>query len=271
MDRSIAEINTSPAADYPPHESPVPTDSPYRSILTYDDAFCSKYDYISICGLISGGKSTMVERLTARLKELAKTEEEKKMIEAMYEPVKKNPFLPLFYEDLEKHAKDPADVGPNATFLQLYFLIERYKDHMYAAWGQKSIIGDSSVYCDPVFAKMLHEDGMISDLNFDLYSKFYQIMTRNVHKPSMILYLDVKPEVALARIKKRGRSFEQGIPLEYLQRLYKGYEDWLASDILGNVPVLRLDWNEFLPIDTVLEKILEFKMAHKMAKLALLK
>jgi deoxyadenosine/deoxycytidine kinase len=47
------------------------------------------------------------------------------------------------------------------------------------------------------------------------------------------------------RIRLRGRAMEQDIPLSYLKRLERLYEDWIARYTLGDVLILdseRLDF-----------------------------
>ena len=81
-------------------------------------------------------------------------------------------------------------------------------------------------------------------------------MANFLHRPDIIVYLDVEPEIALERIKQRSRGCETGITVEYLKSLKKGYEDWL-EDISPRIPVIKIDWNEFGTTDEVLVKINE--------------
>tara|TARA_R110002074_G_scaffold339933_1_gene510449 strand:- start:306 stop:626 length:321 start_codon:yes stop_codon:yes gene_type:complete len=93
-------------------------------------------------------------------------------------------------------------------------------------------------------------------LDFQTYVELFQNMSNFLHRPDIIIYLDVEPEVAIERIKQRGRECESGITLEYLIKLKAGYEDWL-SDIEGRIPVLKLDWNTYQDTDKVYKMIIE--------------
>jgi deoxyadenosine kinase len=92
---------------------------------------------------------------------------------------------------------------------------------------------------------MLYESGKISELDFTTYRKLFSDMTNFLHRPDIIVYLDVDPQVAKQRILARGRECEKDLPVEYLVKLREGYEEWL-TDIGRRVPVLRLDWSEFI-------------------------
>ena len=69
-------------------------------------------------------------------------------------------------------------------------------------------------------------------------------MSKFMCRPSVIIYLDVKPERSMERINERNRDVENGISLEYLSALYEGYEEFVA-DISRTIPVVRVDWNRF--------------------------
>lgn len=190
---------------------------------TYTDTFCSKSVIISVSGIIGAGKSTLSESLGKEFK-----------ANVLYEPVDKNEYLPLFYKDMKKHSFP----------MQIYLLNHRFQQHQQMIWSGKNTVQDRSIYEDVIFAKMLKESGMMSELDFNTYRHLYQNMSNFLHRPDIILYLDVEPKRALERIKKRGRDSEKGISLEYLSSLRDGYEDWL-KDVNPRIPVLRLDWNKF--------------------------
>ena len=48
----------------------------------------------------------------------------------------------------------------------------------------------------------------------------------------------------MERIKRRARGCETGITLEYLNKLYKGYEDFI-KEISKVIPVLRVNYSKF--------------------------
>jgi deoxyadenosine/deoxycytidine kinase len=58
-------------------------------------------------------------------------------------------------------------------------------------------------------------------------------------KPAALVYLHATPHTLLERVRRRGRAFEQHMPLDYLQDLQRHYDSWAAEYRDG--PVLRLD------------------------------
>ena len=111
-----------------------------------------------------------------------------------------------------------------------------------------------SIYEDVIFAKMLRDSGKMSELDFQTYRSLYLNMTNFLHRPDVIVFLDVSPETALARVQQRERDCESGISLSYLKQLKEGYEEWL-QDVSPRIPVIRIDWNEFCDVDEVVKAI----------------
>lgn len=200
---------------------------------TYSQIFSPSNKIIAISGIIGVGKSTLTEKLS---KEMNYVEYK--------EPVKTNEYLSKFYENMEKYCFQ----------MQIYLLNHRFKQHQQIVWSNKNSIQDRSIYEDVIFAKMLKDDGVMEELDFKTYVSLFNNMTNFLHRPDLIIYLDVKPEIALERITKRSRDCEKNIPLEYLENLKMGYEDWL-KDVEKRIPVVRIDWNEFQDTKKVIEII----------------
>lgn len=200
---------------------------------SYTDTFSSNNFILSVSGIIGVGKSTLAEKLGKELK-----------ANVLYEPVKENEYLNKFYKDMSKYSFP----------MQVYLLNKRFEQHQQMVWSGKNTIQDRSIYEDVIFAKMLRESKMMEELNFQTYKNLFQNMSNFLHRPDLIIYLDVKPEIALQRIKHRSRNCETNIPLEYLKDLQKGYEDWL-KDVSPRIPVLRIDWNKFKDIKYVINLV----------------
>jgi deoxyadenosine/deoxycytidine kinase len=52
-------------------------------------------------------------------------------------------------------------------------------------------------------------------------------MSKSTNQPTLCIYLRQTAERAQANIKKRGRSYEQNIGTDYLEKLAKGYDQHL--------------------------------------------
>lgn len=55
----------------------------------------------------------------------------------------------------------------------------------------------------------------------------------------------------------RGRTEEDGVPLDYLQQLYANYQKLLGEMRRRGVRVLTIDWSEFGPPVEIWKNILE--------------
>lgn len=196
---------------------------------SYTSTFSSPNVLIGISGIIGVGKSTLTESLGKILS-----------WDVVKEPVESNEYLCKFYEDMEKYAFP----------MQVYLLNHRFRQHQQMVWSGKSMVQDRTIYEDVIFAKMLHDGGLMEDLDFNTYVQLFNNMTNFLHRPDLIIYLDVEPSEALRRVRERSRSCETKMSLEYLTELRNGYEEWL-KDVRDRIPVLRLDWNTYMDPEKV--------------------
>lgn len=190
-------------------------------------------------GIIASGKSTFAKEISKRL--------DLRLIE---EPVGNgegidNPYLEKFY-------KDP---GKYAFSMQIFLLHQRYAMQQLASYeatgvgGYKGAILDRSLSGDRVFAKMLMQDGLIDPLDFETYENAYSIMCRSLLPPTLLIFLDVQPQTAYDRMKVRARGAESAVPLDYLIKLRKGYQELLREAETALLPwahavrIVRIPWD----------------------------
>ena len=83
-------------------------------------------------------------------------------------------------------------------------------------------------------------------------------MKRYLVYPDILIYLRVNPETSLKRIADRGRKAEAVISLEYMQKLFLGYENFI-DEMKRYTRILSLDWNQYQDVDEVVERISEKK------------
>lgn len=202
---------------------------------SYTKTFSSDNVLIGVSGIIGVGKSTLTENLGKAMG-----------YKVLKEPVETNEYLDKFYKDMGKYSFP----------MQIYLLNHRFKQHQQMVWSSENTIQDRTIYEDVIFAKMLKEDGLMEDLDFKTYCQLFNNMTNFLHRPDVIIYLDVEPEEALMRVKTRSRDCETDLPIEYLRKLKKGYEEWL-DDLRGRIPIIHLDWNTFQDTDYIVSKIQE--------------
>ena len=194
--------------------------------------------FIGIAGIIGAGKSTLAQNLATRLG-----------YKSYNEPVDDNPYLEDFYIDMNRWG----------AMMQIHLLFRRFEQHQQIVWNsEKGAVQDRTIYEDTIFARMLHESGFIDQRDYNTYLGHFNLMKRYLLYPDILLYLRVNPETSLNRITQRGRKAEKGITLEYMQKLFLGYENFI--DEMGRYTrVISLDWNHYLEIDEVVDRISEKK------------
>lgn len=182
--------------------------------------------FIGIAGVIGAGKTTLTRDLAQILG-----------YEAFYEPVKENVYLADFYLDMKRWG----------AMMQLYLLAKRFEQHQRVVWAaNRGAVQDRTIYEDTIFARILREQGLIDERDYDTYISHFNIMKRFLVYPDVLVYLQVDPKRAMERIGQRGRSVERGISIEYLERLWQGYEEF-AQEMSRYSRVLTIDWNEYRP------------------------
>ena len=162
-----------------------------------------KQRYIVVEGPIGVGKTALTRALARRF--AART---------VFEIVEENPFLASFYQDRNKFAFQT----------QLFFLLSRFKQQQ--ELFQQELFSQATV-SDYLFAK----DRIFASITLDpnelaLYERIYEHLGPRVMKPDLVIYLQARLDVLLARIRKRGREFERRFDAEYLAELSRTYNDF---------------------------------------------
>ena len=195
--------------------------------------------FITVAGNIGVGKSTLVEKLCARLG-----------WEPFFEGVVDNPYLADFY----------ADMRAWSFHSQIFFLGRRLKDLRRLMDFPRTVVQDRSVYEDAeIFAKNLYRQGFIGERDWASYHELYQALAELLPPPDLVVYLQATVPTLLRRIALRGREYEKKIAPEYLEQLNALYEEWIADFDLCPVLVVPADRLDYVAngghIDLILEKI----------------
>lgn len=166
---------------------------------------------ISIDGNIGSGKTTFINELK---KEVNK--QKLKNIIFVDEPVElwtkicvnNENILEKFYQDQIKYA---FSFQMMALISRIKVLKKAMKDHPDAI-----IISERSLYSDKnIFAQMLYDEGKIDPHSFQIYTMWFREYIKELPKHEFI-YLFSDPKIVNDRIKKRNRTGENNIDIEYL-------------------------------------------------------
>jgi len=175
-----------------------------------------KYHFITIEGNIGAGKTTLAHLLSkhynARL---------------VLEQFADNPFLSKFYENPQQYAFP----------LELFFMAERYKQ-------LKDLIHTKDMFhsltiADYVFSKcLLFAKVNLSEEEFRLYHKLFDIIYQQLVQPDLLIYLHVPVSKLQTNIRKRNRAYEQSIPDQYLFNIQETYTNYIKQH---NIRALIID------------------------------
>ena len=85
-----------------------------------------------------------------------------------------------------------------------------------------------------VFAKMLYDDNLIDNLNYNIYLEFYNTY-KEKYKTSGIIFINADAEICYERVNKRNRTGEESVTLDYLTKCEKYHYSWLytSKDLLN--------------------------------------
>ncbi len=181
---------------------------------------------VIVAGNIGSGKTSLTERLGARLK-----------WKTAYESVADNPYLPDFYTDMRSWS----------FHLQVFFLGHRAQQYLDLAASPQSAILDRTIYEDAyIFARALHHMGNLNERDYLSYQRLFDIVVNRLPPPDLLIYLKAPVEVLFERIQRRGRAIEGGISLEYLSLLESFYGDWMQSFDACPVLTIRTDDLDFV-------------------------
>ena len=94
----------------------------------------------------------------------------------------------------------------------------------------KVIIMERSIYTDAaVFAKMLYDDRKIEEIEYSIYTKWFNEFIDDL-PPIHFIYVRAEPSISLTRVIHRSRQGEETIPLKYLENCHKYHEEWLDQN-----------------------------------------
>lgn len=179
--------------------------------------------YIAIEGPIGVGKTALAEMLARRLG-----------ARLVKEAVEENPFLTRFYSDIRSYAFQT----------QVFFLLARHKqlrELKQAELFEQTVVSDYLFDRDRIFAGL-----NLTEHEFALYERIYEFVREETPRPDTVVYLQARPEVLLARIRRRGRQFEESIDPAYVESLANLYNSFFMHYDDAPLLIVNTDQLDFV-------------------------
>jgi len=180
------------------------------------------FRHIAVEGPIGAGKTALAEQLATRLDAALILEETE------------NPFLVDFY----------ADRAGAALQAQLFFLLNRHRQQ--TALRQADLFSQVTI-ADYVFDK----DKIFAYLNLDdnelfIYQRLYDLLSKDVPAPDLVIYLQAPTDVLLRRVRSRPSDPDRELlspDIEYLKELNEAYHHFFFH--YEATPLLVVETSEF--------------------------
>ncbi|MCD5325597.1 MULTISPECIES: deoxynucleoside kinase [Pontibacillus] len=177
--------------------------------------------FIAVEGPIGVGKTSLAQKLATQFE-----------YTLLKEIVEENPFLGKFYDNIEEWSFQT----------EMFFLCNRFKQlediETYYLNQNRPVISDYHISKNLIFAERT-----LKETQYKKYVQIYDILTKDMPRPNMIIYLHASLDTLLERIRMRGREVEQNIQASYLEQLLHDYELFMEKFEREHpdIPVIRFN------------------------------
>ena len=171
-----------------------------------------QHHQITVVGPIAAGKTTASQLLSKEL--------HLPLLDA--DLFEENPFLPAYSTDTARWSF--------AT--ELFFTTHRIKKLTTISGMLKtsSVVVDSGlIMSHEVYTKNHLVQGTMTAAEWEFFTAIVDDYKKNIPEPDIVVVLSASPTLQLRRIAARGRSFESGYTLEYLQNITDRIEEYSAG------------------------------------------
>lgn len=195
--------------------------------------------YIAIAGVMGSGKTTCARILS---KELG--------LPLLEERPQDNPFLELFYRDMERWG----------LHSQLSFDLMKIRQNIRAQkmMRRTSVIHDGPLGQNRIYNKTNRQLGNIKENEHRLISKIVKMYEPYTILPDPLIFLDTPIDLILQRIAGRARDYEQKVSRDYIATLLKFQKNWIAKypkDKKIVIPMDKIDLKEKRHRDAFVELV----------------
>ena len=150
-----------------------------------------------------------------------------------------NPFLEKYYENPDRYALN----------VELTFLTDRCRQ-LNDFNNQISLFNSGLVADYDIFKSLVFAGISLNEIEYNLFRRIFIYMTKDLFKSNLIIYLLQSTEKLLENIKKRGRGFEKKIDKKYLDKVNKGYLNYLKNNSDLNIIFIDVSDLDFVESKT---------------------
>jgi deoxyadenosine/deoxycytidine kinase len=172
--------------------------------------------YIAVEGPVGVGKTALATLLAERLG-----------ARVVLEPGP-NPFLGALYDDPRR----------NGLPAQLFSLLARYQQkdelHQQDLFARAGVVGDYLFACDRIAAQ-----ANLSRDELALYDKIYALLGAQVGRPDLVVVLQARADVLLARLRRRGGRVPSR---DYVEKMAQAHAEFFFH--YGEGPLLVVNTSE---------------------------
>lgn len=187
-------------------------------------------------GNIGAGKSTFLKLLAQHMPQVTVVQEP---VYDWQNKIYGQSLLENFYQQPQRWAYS----------FETLTMMCRVREHMHLQETPAStLICERSIYSGfYCFAQNSFDSGFLTQLEWSMYCDWFSFLVpNNCAKPHGFIYLQADPVTCFERIKKRSRSAEDTISLDYINQIHHRHEEFLLTQrdtfsAVSTIPVLVLD------------------------------
>lgn len=192
----------------------------------------SRHPYVSVCGPLAAGKTTIATLLASRFK-----------WPLLLEDPTANPYLGDYYTDMPRWGfRTVTAFLVRALTLQAEISARLVHEPVCQDWHFAEHYG--------IYGVHVFNEGIIDDRDRRTFEELHRHLVAYAPIPNLTIVLTAVPDILLARVALRRRPGEQGIPAAYVEHLMGRYAKWVAT---LNGP--------FIVVDTGTEDVIRDKVA----------